>query len=239
MNPTRRRSIAWIGASLTLAGCNTVREHKGVYDGLLPPGVQPREAGQALPLQGLKGRKAAIVLTGNFEDYVATWVNHYERGGAQDRKALISQIGTALSVINPLAAVGSGLSGSGSMMDRAIDSSRQASDPRRVIDRLHGALQRYFGEVKVATDLADARAQKVDYIALADLHFTANAWGDAFLFKGGVHLLDNAVRRIFAIEASTSAPRTMMDVSGAVALQRGLNEISQQIERGLGERLRA
>lgn len=231
--------MAWIAASLTLSGCNTVREHKGVYDGLLPAGVQPRDAGQALPLQGLKARKAAIVLSGNFEDYVATWVNHYERGGAQDRKAMISQIGTALSVINPLAAVGSGLSGSGSMMDRAIDSSRQASDPRRVIDRLFSNLQRYFGEVKVATDLADARAQKVDYIALADLHFTANAWGDAFLFKGGVHLLDSGVRRIFAIDVATSAPRTMMDISGAVALQRGLGEVSQQIERGLGERLRA
>jgi hypothetical protein len=238
MTVSRRHTLALLAAPLALAACNTVREHKSVYAGLLPVGVQPREAGLDLPLQGLKSRKVAVVLSANFEDYVAMWVNHYERGGAQDRKALISDMGTALAAVRPLASVGAGLSGGGGLFDSAVKSSRQASDPRRVIDRLYRGLQRYFGEVKVATDLGDARAQRVDYIALADLHFTSNAWGNTFLFNGGVHLLDNAVRRIFAVDVSAEAPRTMQDISGAVALQNGLDEISRQIDQALSERLR-
>ncbi len=239
MTVSRRHTLALLAAPLALAACNTVREHKSVYDGLLPIGVQPRDTGQALPLEGLKSRKVAVVLSANFEDYVAMWVNHFERGGAQDRKALVSDIGTALAAAGPLASVGAGLSGAGGLFDSAIQSSRQASDPRRVIDRLYRGLQRYFGEVKVATDLGDARAQRVDYMALADLHFTSNAWGNAFLFKGGVHLLDSSVRRVFAVDVSAEAPRTMMDISGAVALQNGLDEVSKQIDQALSERLRA
>lgn len=234
-----RRCLLMAGLGLLpLAGCNTVRVHRDVYDGLLPPGVTPRDANVALPLQGLKSRTVAIVLSANFEDYVATWVEHYERGGAQNRKEMMAQIGNALAVVNPLAAVGTGLSGSGGMIDRAIDASRQASDPRRVIDRLHAALSRIFDGVQVATDLADARARKADFIALADLHFTANAWGNAFHFRGGVHLLDASVRRLFVVAIDKEVPRTMADVSGAAALREGLGWVSTEIERGLAQRLR-
>ncbi len=210
-----------------------------MYDGLLPAGVLPRDAGVPLPVTGTRSKSVALVLSSNFEDYVTTWVNHYERGGAQDRKTVITNMGAALNAVNPVAAIGGGLANATGMMDRAISSSRQASDPRRVIDRLHVLLGRYFGKVQVATDLADAVDAKLDYIALADLHFTANAWGNAFIFNGGVHMLDKAIRKVFVVDLKTEVPRTMADVSGAVAYERGLNEVSSTIERGFAQNLRA
>ena len=234
-----RRHLLLAGSGMLLAGCNTVKEHRSVYDGLLPPGVLPRDAGVALPLTGTKAKSVALVLSSNFEDYVTTWVNHYERGGAQDRKSVMTSMGASLNAINPVSAIGSGLANATGMMDRAIASGRQASDPRRVIDRLHALLGRYFGKVQVVTDLADATDAKLDYIALADLHFTANAWGNAFTFNGGVHMLDKAIRKVFVIDLNTEVPRTMADVSGSAAFEQGLNAVSSTIERGFSQNLRA
>lgn len=224
---------------LLLAGCNTVAPHLDVYSGLLPAGYQVKPSPARFNARSLRHKTVAIVTTANFETYANHWVEYYERGGAERNKQKMSLMAGALSLNSNTASIGSGMSQGLGNFKQNVRGTRQASDPRQLVDQVNALFKRKFRKVIIATDFADAHDKHADYIALVDYHFTANAWGDAFSSWAGVYLLDSRARLVFK-EASTATVARGGDVTGAQTMVRVLHatmdDVISRVAAHLGAR---
>jgi len=234
----RRFSVVLFAAFL-LSACNTVFPHLDVYSGLVPPGYQIKESKARFNPGSLRHKTVAIVTSQNFENYTKTWVDYYERGGAERKQQSMSFIAGALTMNSNSAPIGSGMSQGLQNFDHNVAGTRQASDPRQLRDQVLAVLKRRFRKVIVATDFADAHDKRADYIALVDYHFTADAWGDAFSSWSGVYLLDSRGRLVLK-EASTATLARGGDLTGANTIVRVLHAtmdpVMERVSRDFGLR---
>jgi len=209
-------------SAVLLSACNTVSPHLDVYTGLVPPGYQIKPSRARFNPASLRHKTVAIVTTQNFETYTKTWVDYYERGGAERKQQNMSFIAGALSMGSNSAPIGTGMSQGLKNFDQNVAGTRQASDPRQLKDQVMAVMKRRFRKVIVATDFADAHDKRADYIALVDYHFTANAMGDAFSSWSGVYLLDSRGHLVLQ-EASTATVARGGDITGANTIVRVLH----------------
>ena len=230
------RMLTAVFVIVLLAGCNTVTPHLNVYDSLLPAGYVVKDSPDPFRASALRHKTVAIVTTTNFDHYTQQWIEYYEQGGAERRQKKMGFMADLLSMGTSSASIGTGMNKGLGSWDANLKANRQASDPRILVDRIGGLLKRNFRRVKTAKDFSDARRQKVDYIALVDYHFTANAMGDAFSGHAGVYLLDSKIRRVFEVKSAVEVARGN-DISGALTTQRVLNTTVGQVVSGLDAHL--
>jgi hypothetical protein len=226
-NTSHRWKFGWILALAFLSACSTYKPNFNPYEGLLPANYKMVEAPQRLDPVELQKKFVVIVASTEFEDYVKQFTAYHEGGGSDLQKGFLKALTTLTAVTNPLA---SQIPGVGDT-DTLIDSTRQAQDPRVIIDNVARELVKAVGKVGTASDFADAQDQKADYILLVDYYWKPNTMGTEFTGAASAHLLDKNLHRIFKIEANAVEPR--YGVSPAGTFQRIHASLTQTLRNGL------
>ena len=228
-----------------LCACNTVPPYLNVYDGLLPAGYQMKASPEPINTAALKTRTLVLVTSTNFNNYTTQWQEFYEKGGYEKRQGMIRGAAAVLSLLNPVAPIGSGLAKGADAADSDGSRIRQASDPRNVVNRVYASLRPYFKTVGAASDFAEARERKADYIVLIDYYGSFNGMGTVYTTKGGVYLLDASLRSVFKAEGNAEVDREEPSIFGgpsaldilAKTYTKGLDITTTQILTGMRTKL--
>lgn len=156
-----------------LSGCSVTPQRVDPYTGLLPTGASIQNAPERLLRTSVLKKEKVYVVTGaNFEAYAQTW----EKVDKQVKGGSIALLVNSQAELNRM---------------------QEAWSPAFATNKLVLMLKKYFGEVVIASDLADARSKNASWVVLFDHAFeqptTATAtWTNTTV----VDLLDDKLHRL-------------------------------------------
>lgn len=245
------RLIPLICCMFAFSACHIMEPHLDVYDGLLPPGYLLKESPNPINAEALKDKTAVIVTSKNFDNYTTRWQKYYEKEN-RDKKNVGNLRGAAaaLSVLGKNEGVVTSITGLADAIAGGSERIRKATDPNNVVDVAYYSLRPYFKSVLAASDFAEARDLKADYIILIDYFTDFNSTGSVFLARGGAYMLDSSLQRVLQAEGSAEvdrdvgssnfflppAPGQVMDGT-ARTMAKGLNITMRQIVSGIQTKL--
>ncbi|GAM96968.1 hypothetical protein U91I_00589 [alpha proteobacterium U9-1i] len=94
------------------------------------------------------------------------------------------------------------------------------------------ALQPHFADVRVASDLAEARDMGAEYIVVVDYWTTWRAWAMRQRTRAGVHFLDAQLRQVMAIENQVDVPLVQ---SMSLSVDRAWENLAQTMTNSLSQ----
>lgn len=223
-------------AAVGMTGCARLAKQVGPYDGLFPPGFAINDS--PVPLQSalLRTQTVAIVASTNYENYVTFWSNHFEKGGAERMQAGLNDAASAATQSGAVTGANAEImSRSLGVIGESQSGLRHALDPRRLADAVAGVLKESFGTVIVATDFADARQKKVDYIALLDYYpRQKDGWvSSTTVAEGGVHFFDRDLKRIFRVLSNAKGTQGVMNLNATNRFETAMAGAINQIVAGM------
>lgn len=170
------KSLAYVVTVVVLSGCASSQPKKDPYSGLLPSGSAGIvQSADAKPRRAdLKSSSVYLVTGANFEEYSQSWRQQVERNSRGNLVYSTSEL-------------------------KLIDA---ASSPTLTLTPLLATLRKYFADVVVVADLAEARSRNARWIVVFDHHLDQTPAAAVWTNTTTIDLLNSKMQRTVNSEYS-------------------------------------